>query len=96
MTESHPRIETHPVSVNVPTYAASRGLPTLWPDDYKLVVKIHGSTVYIAGDAEGLRGLAVQLLALANENVTPGYGTDLLANGIELDAGSAPVSIFRS
>lgn len=83
------------MTVDVPTYARSRGLPRPWPHDYKLKVEVHESFVGITGDAEGLRGLAVQLLSLTAADVPAGYGHDLLADGIELDAGSVPLSIFR-
>lgn len=96
MTDPRARIETRRVIVDVPTYADSRGLPRLWPDDeYALKVEAYESYVAISGDAAGLRGLAVQLLSLAADDVPPGYAHDLLAEGIELDAGSIPLSIYR-
>jgi hypothetical protein len=95
VTEPRAKVDTRTVILDAPTYAQSRGLPRLWPNDYALKVEIHETYVSIAGDAEGLRGLAAQLLALTAEDVPPGYAHDLLADGIELDAGSVPLSIFR-
>jgi hypothetical protein len=43
----------------------------------------------------GLRGLAVQLLALAGEDVPAGYHGDL-HEGIELDSGSAGLTVMRT
>jgi hypothetical protein len=93
MTHPAARAVTRPVTVEVPTYARHRGLPLLWPDSYQLSVARDGY-VNIAGDSAGLRGLAVQLLALAEEEVPPGYASDLDDLG-ELDAGSIALTIVR-
>ena len=42
MTDSAARIETRPLTVEIPTYAPSRGLPRLWPDSYHLAVHTRG------------------------------------------------------
>lgn len=82
------------MTLDVPTYARSRGLPRLWPNRYSLKVEVHESYVNIIGDSEGLRGLATQLLALAAEDVPAGYADDLDELG-ELDAGSVQLTIIR-
>jgi CO/xanthine dehydrogenase Mo-binding subunit len=94
MSDPKSRIEVRAVTVNVPTYAADRGLPRFWPDNYMLKVEIHQGYVNIIGDSEGLRGLATQLLALAADNVPVGYADDL-DDLAELDMGSAQLTIVR-
>jgi hypothetical protein len=94
MTDPAARAETRPLTVEIPTYAPSRGLPRLWPDSYQLAVQAHDGYVNIIGDSAGLRGLAVQLLALAAEEVPAGYASDL-DDLAELDAGSVALTIIR-
>jgi hypothetical protein len=87
-------IETRRVTIEIPTYSRGRGLPRLWPDRYSLKVEIRGGYVNISGDSQGLRGLATQLLALAEEGVPDGYADDLDDLG-ELDVGSSQLTIVR-
>jgi hypothetical protein len=51
--------------------------------------------VVIQGDANGLRGLAVQLTALAQADVPAGYHADLDDVYRELDEGSMSLKIQR-
>jgi hypothetical protein len=94
VTDPRAHIPTRSVTVNIPTYSVSRGLPRLWPDHYSLKVEIPGNYVTICGDPAGLRGLATQLLALAEEGVPTGYADDLDDLG-ELDVGSVQLTIVR-
>jgi hypothetical protein len=94
LTDPRGPVVTRPVTIEVPTYSSSRGLPRLWPDEYSLKVEIHGGYVNISGDPRGLRGLAAQLLALAEDEVPNGYADDLDDLG-ELDAGSVQLTIIR-
>lgn len=83
------------VTIQVPVYRSKGGLGRPWPSSYQLQVQIHSGHVLIGGDSAGLRGLAVQLLALAGEGVPAGYHGDL-DGGIELDAGSAGLTVMRN
>jgi hypothetical protein len=94
MTDRRVPVETRVVTVKVPIYAPDRGLPRLWPDRYALKVEMHERYVSIVGDASGLRGLAVQLLALAEDGVPAGYADDLDDLG-ELDIDSIQLTIIR-
>jgi hypothetical protein len=94
MTDRRVHIETRAVTVKVPIYKPDRGLPRVWPDGYALKVEMHERYVSIVGDANGLRGLAVQLLALAEEDVPTGYADDLDDLG-ELDSDSVQLTIIR-
>jgi hypothetical protein len=90
-----PRIEMQEVTLRVPAYHSASGLGRPWPDEYRLSVVVNGDQVLIKGDAAGLKGLAVQLLALARATVPVGYHSDLDAITGELDAGSASVTLLR-
>jgi hypothetical protein len=90
-------VETVQVTVDVPSYAAERGLARLWPDTYFLAVQVSDGYVTIEGDAAGLRGLAVQLLSLAQDETPPGYAHDLEGElPAELEPGSTPVVLLRT
>ncbi len=89
--------ETKTVVLEIPTYRAERGLARPWPDEYLLRVEVEDGVVTIEGDPAGLRGLAVQLLSLAEPGVPPGYGHDL--DGYlpaELEPGSTPLVLMRT
>jgi hypothetical protein len=83
------------VTIQVPVYRPDSGLGRPWPPSYHLNVQVHAGHVLIRGDSAGLQGLAVQLLALAGEDVPAGYHGDL-DEGIELDSGSAGLTIMRT
>lgn len=89
-------IETRDVTVQVPVYRATTGLPRPWPAAYRLSVAILSEAVVIKGDANGLRGLAVQLLALAGDGVPSGYHDHLDPNAGELDVESTEVILERT
>ncbi|WP_433250491.1 Imm32 family immunity protein [Streptosporangium sp. CA-135522] len=89
-------VETKKVMLEVPKYSADGGLPRLWPDNYFLQVLVSDGYVTIEGDPAGLRGLAVQLLSLAEADVPPGYGHDLDDLPAELDPGSVPLTLLRT
>jgi hypothetical protein len=90
-------VGTVQVTVDVPRYSKERGLPRRWPDAYYLAVRIDNGLVTIEGDAAGLRGLAVQLLSLAQDETPPGYAHDL--DGYlpaELEPGSTELVLLRA
>jgi hypothetical protein len=90
-------VETKRVTLEVPTYRNEGGLARLWPEHYFLQVLVSDDYVTIEGDPAGLRGLAVQLLSLAEAEVPPGYAEDLEGHlPAELEPGSASLVLLRS
>jgi hypothetical protein len=88
---------TREVVVSVPVYDAVRGLSRTWPANYRLSFEVtaHGEVV-IRGDKAGLRGLAVQLLALAEQDVPDRYHHRIDDFMLEVDRGSATVRIEQA
>jgi hypothetical protein len=85
------------VQLEIPTYDRGIGLVTSWPDDYRLMVSVdEAGKVRVLGDAAGLTGLAVQLLALAQNGVPTGAHEDLDDFLLILDEGSAPLRLERA
>jgi hypothetical protein len=86
------------VTVEVPVYSKERGLARPWPAEYYLAVNVaKDGYVTIEGDPAGLRGLAIQLLSLAESEVPAGYAHDL--DGYlpaELESGSAPLVLLKT
>ncbi|ONI88144.1 hypothetical protein ALI22I_20620 [Saccharothrix sp. ALI-22-I] len=90
-------VATVQVTLDVPRYAAERGLARLWPDTYFLAVRVSDGHVTIEGDPAGLRGLAVQLLSLAQDETPPGYAHDLDGElPAELEPNSTPLVVLRT
>ncbi|AHH94462.1 hypothetical protein GCM10010174_28470 [Kutzneria viridogrisea] len=94
MAEPIPCEQTREVTVEVGVYDPVRGLARTWPQDYSLSFDVtpHGDVV-IRGDKAGLRGLATQLLALAESDVPPRFHFRIDDFMLELDRGSMPVRI---
>ncbi|EWM13815.1 hypothetical protein [Kutzneria sp. 744] len=88
---------TREVVVAVPVYDAVRGLNRAWPANYRLSFDVtpHGEVV-IRGDKAGLRGLATQLLALAEADVPQRYHHRIDDFMLEIDRGSLPVRIEQA
>jgi hypothetical protein len=88
---------TREVVVSVPVYDPVRGLSRTWPANYRLNFEVtaHGEVV-IRGDKAGLRGLAVQLLALAEQDVPDRYHHRIDDFMLEVDRGSATVRIEQA
>ena len=97
MAEPIPLDSTREVVVTVPVYDAVRGLNRSWPANYRLSFDVtpHGEVV-IRGDKAGLRGLAVQLLALAQDDVPQRYHHRIDDFMLEVDRGSLPVRIEQA
>ena len=97
MAEPIPLDSTREVVVTVPVYDAVRGLTRSWPANYRLSFDVtpHGEVV-IRGDKAGLRGLAVQLLALAQDDVPQRYHHRIDDFMLEVDRGSLPVRIEQA
>lgn len=85
------------VQLEIPSYDRGVGLVSSWPDRYRLTVSVTpDGKVSVLGDAAGLTGLAVQLLALAQPGVPAGAHEDLDDFLLVLDEGSAPLRLERS
>lgn len=84
------------VQLEIPSYDHGIGLVTSWPDRYRLTVSVENGQVRILGDAAGLTGLAVQLLALAQNGVPAGTHEDLDDFLLVLDEGSTPLRLERA
>jgi len=96
MAGDSPPIRLRTVSLEVPEYSATTGLARPWPREYSLRVGVAPTgQVLIEGDANGLRGLATHLLALAQDDVPSGYHADMDDFYRELDEGSVPLTIQR-
>lgn len=97
MAEPIPVESTREVVVAVPVYDAVRGLNRAWPQNYRLRFDVtpHGEVI-IRGDKAGLRGLAVQLLALAEQDVPDRYHHRIDDFMLEVDRGSLPVRIEQA
>lgn len=97
MAEPVPVQSAREVVVAVPVYDPVRGLSRAWPANYRLTFDVtpHGEVV-IRGDKAGLRGLATQLLALAEDDVPPGYHHRIDDFMLEVERGSLPVRIEQA
>jgi hypothetical protein len=97
MAEPIPVESTREVVVPIPVYDAVRGLSRSWPTNYRLHFDVtpHGEVI-IRGDKAGLRGLATQLLALAEQDVPPRYHHRIDDFMLEVDRGSLPVRIEQA
>ena len=60
------------ITVSVPDYDETTGLPDVWEDDSLLKVFIDNGDIVITGNNAGLRSLAGHLLALSQERVPDG------------------------
>jgi hypothetical protein len=87
---------TRDETLSVPVYENATGLPRRWPTEYALKVELLPQAVSIRGDASGLRGLAVQLLALAGAGVPSGYHCHLDGATGELDPESIELVVVRA
>ena len=94
MAEPVPVESTREVVVTVPVYDPVKGLSRTWPTNYRLTFDVtpHGEVI-IRGDKAGLRGLAVQLLALAEADVPARYHHRIDDFMLEVERGSLPVRI---
>ncbi len=61
------------IKVDVSTYDVNTGIADQWVDGYQIDVKVENGEVVILGNSAGLKSLALQLLALSQENVPVGY-----------------------
>ena len=97
MAEPIPVESMRELVVDVPVYDAVRGLHRSWPQNYRLTFDVtpHGEVV-IRGDKAGLRGLATQLLALAEDDVPARYHHRIDDFMLEVDRGSLPVRIEQA
>jgi hypothetical protein len=92
-----PEVDVAKVQLEIPSYDHGIGLVASWPDNYRLTVSVGADgQVSVVGDAAGLTGLAVQLLALAQPSVPAGAHEDLDDFLLVLDEGSAPLRLQRS
>jgi len=96
MTDRPAAQEHVEVRALVPRFRDDGALARSWPEEYRLRVEVRSTGVLVQGDAAGLRGLAVQLLALAQDGVPDGHHADLDDFYRELDEGSAPLTIQRA
>ncbi|MBB5776755.1 Imm32 family immunity protein [Nonomuraea jabiensis] len=91
-TQKYP---TKPITIEIPVYSGTGGLARPWPADYSLEVSSEHGEVEIYGDSAGLRGLAVQLLALAEANVPHHYHCHLDPITGELDRDFTVLTLTR-
>jgi hypothetical protein len=91
-------VEARSVTLEVPVYSKERGLARPWPAEYYLAVYVvEKGYVTIEGDPAGLRGLATQLLSLAEREVPAGYAHDLDRSlPAELESGSVPLVLLKT
>lgn len=87
-----PQLPVRTVMLDVPVYSAERGL---WRelDSGHVSVDLVGDDVNLCGDRQGLVWLAVQLLALAGEEVPDGYHHHIDRADGELAEGSRSLII---
>jgi hypothetical protein len=90
-------LQTHSEVVKVPTYDSSIGLQGWHDDDEHVSVQVLGREVMISGNPQGLRGLARELLSLAQENGPAENEVYLMSEGQAptLANGSAPLRLVR-
>jgi hypothetical protein len=69
-------------------------VPQWWQENFELEISLHHDQVVITGDAAGLRNLAAQLLALAQDYVYSGCHVHLDADNV-LENGSVQVILQR-
>ena len=83
------------IEVEIPEYDRSTGLVYSWEGDFRITVKFHNGELVISANRDGLRSLAQQLLALAQDNVPAGahYHYD---PGTSLEENSAPMVIEKT